>query len=795
MVQFSYPGVYVEEKPSGVHTITGVSTSIAAFLGQASQGPINKPVRILSFANFEKIFGKTTPAGDLSMAVRLFFQNGGSDCYVVRLVETGSGSKASLILKNQDKTIPILKFVAKEIGTWGNEIAVEIDYNTPTPGDTFHIRILRIGLDGTILEDEKFINCSMDPDSPRFPPKLISQNSKFSDCELQLSLDDYKTDVKNKIALSEGRKLLRTGNDGISDLKDALNNLDPVKFGVSVDNNPPYEVSISKSEYSAVTSQQDFENMLNPKFNESNVPAHLRGAIKVVFRNIVGSSNMVMRFETESNSGFKKVSIVPGSSNDITKALMLGRSQGGIEESSHAFYQPAPNGIFFDTNNGNLDNLSVIQQDFFDTVMLNGNPIELGTKLQTTGANDFWYQANSSQPNTDDGIREKFSIIAEEINLQLPGWNATIAGSRLLIKKKGGPANDIPTISTELSSPSTPNNIGSFFQTNSRLYILGSPPSAFTEEPHVGSEGRPPKLNDYIGNEMEHTGLYSLDSVDLFNILVIPDDKVALVDDEDYMGLWAPASVYCEQHNAFLLVGPPRQWSQLKAPEILTNNSKGILSLRKGIALEHAAVYYPRILVPENGLLRSVDPCGAMAGIMARTDDTSGVWKAPAGLKADLQGGSFDLETVLSDDENGILNKEAINCLRLFPIGLVCWGARTMAGADDNDTEKKYVSLTRFIDFVKISLYRGTKFAVFELNNEQLWAQLRNSITTFLRSLFRAGALQGRTEAEAFIVICDNETTTDYDQKRGIVNIEVYLRTNQTAEFIHITLQQKAGEI
>jgi hypothetical protein len=199
--------------------------------------------------------------------------------------------------------------------------------------------------------------------------------------------------------------------------------------------------------------------------------------------------------------------------------------------------------------------------------------------------------------------------------------------------------------------------------------------------------------------------------------------------------------------------------------------------------------------VPENGLLRSVDPCGAIAGIMARTDSTAGVWKAPGGLKADLQGGSFDLETVLSDDENGILNKEAINCLRLFPIGLVCWGARTMAGADDNDTEKKYVSLTRFIDFVKISLYRGTKFAVFEPNDEPLWAQLRNSITTFLRSLFRAGALQGRTEAEAFIVKCDEETTSEDDRKRGIVNIEVYLRLLQTAEFIHITIQQKAGEV
>jgi phage tail sheath protein FI len=181
---------------------------------------------------------------------------------------------------------------------------------------------------------------------------------------------------------------------------------------------------------------------------------------------------------------------------------------------------------------------------------------------------------------------------------------------------------------------------------------------------------------------------------------------------------------------------------------------------------------------------------------MARTDQSVGVWKAPAGLKADFQGGIFDVETILSDPENGILNKEAINCLRLFPSGLVCWGARNMIGTDDStETDYRYVPARRLALFIEESLYRGTKFAVFEPNDEPLWAQLRASVTGFMRRLFRAQALQGRTEDEAFFVKCDSETTTADDQNLGIVNILVGFAALKPAEFIIITIQQLAREV
>ena len=316
-------------------------------------------------------------------------------------------------------------------------------------------------------------------------------------------------------------------------------------------------------------------------------------------------------------------------------------------------------------------------EDFFDTMTLDGKDVTLGDKLQTTGASDLRYKADASKNFVDDGIREKFSIIAREINRQLSGWTAKASGSRLLIQKNIGPATVISAVSTRLSSPPTPNNIGTYFQVNSRLYTLGGPTSPFTGVANLGTEGKPPKLDDYIGNELDHTGFNSLDKVDLFNILVLPHDN-ALTDD-DCMGLWAPASIYCKKRRAFLIIGPPRQWSNLEPADIVEDSSQGIRSLRMGVIQDYSAVYFPSIQVLENGLVKSIDPSGAIAGIMARTDQAIGVWKAPAGLKADFQGG-IQIERSLSDPENGILNKEAINCLRLFPSGLVCWGARNLSG-------------------------------------------------------------------------------------------------------------------
>jgi phage tail sheath protein FI len=212
----------------------------------------------------------------------------------------------------------------------------------------------------------------------------------------------------------------------------------------------------------------------------------------------------------------------------------------------------------------------------------------------------------------------------------------------------------------------------------------------------------------------------------------------------------------------------------------------------------HAALYFPTLLQPNplhGGRLEEFAPCGAVAGVIARTDAQRGVWKAPAGLEATLSGVS-KLSVVLGDADVGELNPLGINSLRTMPGRLrVVWGARTIEGHDQSASEWKYVPVRRTALFIEESLYRGTRWVVFEPNDEPLWAEIRLKVGAFLQNLFRQGAFQGTTPREAYFVKCDGETTTQTDINLGRVNIVVGFAPLKPAEFVVIKIQQMAGRI
>ena len=187
--------------------------------------------------------------------------------------------------------------------------------------------------------------------------------------------------------------------------------------------------------------------------------------------------------------------------------------------------------------------------------------------------------------------------------------------------------------------------------------------------------------------------------------------------------------------------------------------------------------------------------CGMIAGIIARTDATRGIWKAPAGLDASLNG-IYSLAVKLTDEENGILNQVGINCLRSFPAaGNVVWGARTMDGRRPDRLRMEIHPGSPYGAVHRRKPVSGNQWAVFEPNDEPLWAQLRLNIGSFMNDLFRQGAFQGRSPREAYFVKCDNETTTQNDINRGIVNVVVGFAPLKPAEFVVIKLTQIAGKI
>jgi len=301
---------------------------------------------------------------------------------------------------------------------------------------------------------------------------------------------------------------------------------------------------------------------------------------------------------------------------------------------------------------------------------------------------------------------------------------------------------------------------------------------------------------DYFpdGGEVDKTGLFTLERTDLFNLLCIPADQR---DGSTSVPVYQGALAYCRKRRAMLIVDPPADWSS--ANDITKDNDKKLTDLNlTGEQARNAALYFPRVLAADpnrGGQSATFVPCGIIAGVMARTDVSRGVWKAPAGLDASLNGVQ-GLAVDLTNDENGLLNPLGINCLRTFPVaGTVVWGARTLRGADLLADEYKYVPVRRLALFLEESLYRGTQWVVFEPNDEPLWAQIRLNIGAFMQNLFRQGAFQGKTPREAYFVKCDKETTTQNDVDLGRVNIVVGFAPLKPAEFVIIQIQQIAGQI
>lgn len=306
----------------------------------------------------------------------------------------------------------------------------------------------------------------------------------------------------------------------------------------------------------------------------------------------------------------------------------------------------------------------------------------------------------------------------------------------------------------------------------------------------TGSDGKPLVMTNFLPaqGEVNKEGLYALEQVDLFNLLCIP--HYSATGDVD-SGVISAAATYCEKRRAMLLIDPPTNWSD-------KGTAKTGIAIDIGTTSKNAALFFPRLRQPNplrSGQVEDFAPCGAVAGVIARTDTQRGVWKAPAGLDATLTGVP-QLSVALTDAETGELNPLGINCLRSMPAaGRVIWGARTLQGNDRLASEWKYIPVRRLALYIEESLFRGTQWVVFEPNDEPLWSQIRLNLGAFMHNLFRQGAFQGKSACEAYFVKCDSETTTQSDINGGTVNIVVGFAPLKPAEFVVIQLQQMAGQI
>ena len=305
-----------------------------------------------------------------------------------------------------------------------------------------------------------------------------------------------------------------------------------------------------------------------------------------------------------------------------------------------------------------------------------------------------------------------------------------------------------------------------------------------------GAEGGAVGAAEIVGSPERRSGLWALAEGPRFDLLSIP--PFARDRDVD-AATWDAALDLCRRRRAMLLVDAPAAWRTAADAEEAARAGRGF-----PVAAD-AALFFPRLVLPDPLDGERPAPCApaaAVAGLYARSDRAAGVWKAPAGPEAVLRGvGGLSLD--LGGEEARRLAAAGVNVVRRLP-GLrhAVWGARTTLGADGVatiDPEWKYVPVRRLFLFLEESIDRGTEWAVFEPNDEPLWARLRHAAAVFLDDLFRRGAFAGRTAEEAYFVRCDATTTTAADRERGTVTIEVGFAPARPAEFVIVVVRRPAG--
>lgn len=343
----------------------------------------------------------------------------------------------------------------------------------------------------------------------------------------------------------------------------------------------------------------------------------------------------------------------------------------------------------------------------------------------------------------------------------------------------------IKEFATSENCKSTPlsHAVFGFFQNGgSRCYVVN-----IGKDKQITSGGR------------EKKGLDRLEEIDEIAIVAAPGFTDA--------GSYDAVLTHCEKmKDRVAILDAPAQVSDLGLLTKLataTASSKKEESPPKSTAAEpsgmrprvsdggYGAFYFPHITVLDPltpGVRVDVPPSGHIAGIYARTDATRGVHKAPANESIR---GALNVTYSVTHAEQGLLNPEGINCIRLFPLeGIRVWGARTLAASS---SEWRYVNVRRLFSMIEKSIARSTRWVVFEPNDISLWKSIRRDVSAFLTLLWREGALMGRTPEQAFFVQCDEETNPQEVIDAGRVVIVIGIAPVKPAEFVIFKIGQGVG--
>lgn len=317
-------------------------------------------------------------------------------------------------------------------------------------------------------------------------------------------------------------------------------------------------------------------------------------------------------------------------------------------------------------------------------------------------------------------------------------------------------------------------------------FEVSPPPTLPTQE----------NLARYVqGVRDDRSGIQGLFEIDEVTMVACPDlmraYQAGLLNEDQVHGLMELMVSLCENSAP----NPPNRMVVLDTPPDRVKPQQVVNWLDNDFNRRSmfAALYYPWIKVPNPrnaGKPILVPPCGHMMGVWSRTDETRGVYKAPAN---ETPRGVIGLSYDCNFREQELLNPKGINCIRTFPNrGIKIWGARTLV--EPEKTEWRYISVRRLMSYIEKSIELGTQWVVFEPNDQDLWARVRRTVSNFLERLWREGALFGASPEQAFYVKCDETLNTPDTMILGRLYIEVGVCPVRPAEFVIFRISQWSGQ-
>lgn len=808
MPEYLAPGVYVEETSFRSKSIEGVSTSTTAFVGLARKGPVtgtpaadsdpekaDTPEILTSYVDFERVFGgfedielASGPVRNyLAHAVNAFFANGGSRLYVARVAGMGTAPAASATFAGG------ASFAARTPGRAGNgRIVLSLGFSPITENTWKNLpagTVVRVG-EGVVptpaslsggarkrfsVEDGQTLELSVNGS----PVSITIRGLKAQVSSTGAAADPVAVGVGEVMEIAvDGETQRITLADGARDLKELVGEINRALRGVSV----------SLDEATSIVTIATDSAGTSASLEVKAAPAGLllpAGEVK----NPAGANNNVKDLSDVGLADLQAL-LAPTPPNPATLVLSEEAAPGGKRL------------VFTTVRTGTNPPTSVAVTGGSARGALGLlDPAEIKVSAATDGSVPaFWVKVKSA-PGANETI-------------DLPGGAVSLVSLAITAFDADGRARLYDDLGLDHRHPRFVGNVlpakparksedleNLFFLANGAgvqgatwagelanlaapfAKVAGSPDGADRFERQIRLEGGDD--GDAATQVAFAKAFTVLERLDDISIVAAPGYS-AFKDLAD--AIEAQLLIHVEKRRSY----------RIGVLDSRAGQSIGeVRNAKARVDSKYAALYYPWVVVA-NPLWRpgdasvareiAVPPSGFVCGIYARNDVERGVFKAPAN---EVVRGALRFESDVNFAQQEVLNPLGVNCLRFFPgRGYRVWGGRTTS----SDPEWKYVNVRRYFNYLERSIDVGTQWAVFEPNGERLWANVKETISSFLYSEWRSGALLGTDPKEAFFVRCDRSTMDQNDLDNGRLVCLIGVAVVKPAEFVIFRIGQKTAD-